>query len=121
MNKKAISAATAIGLACLTLAGCVSEGGSYRGSDRFYDRGDRSDYSAFRGNRNRYPDRYRHDGRPDRDHGRPDRNNDSRRDERSSLGRDRNLSRRDDGNRGRSDDSGSGRLGGDGPIILRNR
>jgi len=46
LNKRKISTATAIGVACLTLAGCVIEGGSYRGSDRLYYRGGKSDPSA---------------------------------------------------------------------------
>jgi len=130
MNKRTLSKAAAIGLACLTLGGCVSEVRTYRGSDRFYDRGYDSDYYAYRGSRNRYPDRYRHDGRPDRnrgpsdrDHGRPNRDNDARRPDRDASRGDN--SDRDRGNYGGSSGSGdqpvSGRVVGESPIFLRNR
>ncbi|HEX5935943.1 MAG TPA: hypothetical protein VFY63_17420 [Pseudorhizobium sp.] len=64
MNKKFI-AASALGLVCLTVAGCVSEGGSYVAYDSGprYQRVDRDDWDRGRRDRDRH-DRY--DGR-DRD------------------------------------------------------
>ncbi|TDK38615.1 hypothetical protein E2F50_00170 [Rhizobium deserti] len=110
MSKRTIRVATAIGFACLTLTGCVSESGTYTSYNRVYDRSDRSDTYWNRRNRDRdrhrdrehhgRPDRDR--GRPDRDHGSPDRDNgrpdrpsDSGRFNSSSWGRDRHDGSRD--------------------------
>jgi hypothetical protein len=44
MSQRKLGVAVAIGLACLTLTGCVSETGTYSSYNRVYDRSDRSDY-----------------------------------------------------------------------------
>lgn len=64
MTAKTISAAAAVGFACFTLVGCVSEGDSYAGY-RSYDRYDRSDW--YRESRDRDRDHRRHHHRHDRD------------------------------------------------------
>lgn len=69
MKMRSFGGAVAIGLACLTLAGCVSETGGYSTYETVYDRGDRSDY-YWRRDRVRYHGHY---GRPDHWDGRPGR------------------------------------------------
>jgi hypothetical protein len=63
MSQRKLGVAVAIGLACLTLTGCVSETGTYSSYNRVYDRSDRSDYYWTRRNRERHRDRDDHHGR----------------------------------------------------------
>jgi hypothetical protein len=77
MSHRTTIIAGALGLACLTLTGCVSEGGSY--SDRsyssynpVYDRGDRDQDRYWRNRRDRDHHRGPQNSHNDRgNHGRP--------------------------------------------------
>jgi splicing factor U2AF subunit len=66
MNRRTLTVATAVGLACLTLAGCVSDGGTYSSNNRVYDRGDHPNVPWARRNRDHHHDRDRNDSRLDR-------------------------------------------------------
>jgi len=115
MKFRALKAVTAVGLACLMLAGCVSEGSTYteyRSSDR-YDRFNRYDGPNYRYRHHRDRDRHhgRHDGRrPDRDNDRPHRDwNRGDRPERPGYIRNDRDGRNDRGGRdGRDRSSGRG-------------
>jgi hypothetical protein len=73
-----LSALVTTTLACITLAGCVSEGSSYSTYDRTYTRYERPTHVYRDRQPSRDWDRSRHDDRRDRDRRDDRRNHDSR-------------------------------------------